>query len=211
MTQHGGAVMSAVMTGRRVRLAVVLLAVVLALTGFQSGAHARKGGKSSGGGGCSSSDQGNSDYGSGSSGGGSGSGGTSGGGYRNNGVDDDDTSGGSGGGEPTEPAPTASAGEDAVVTVVDCVESARKRAKGKRKTGGGKDDTTATVRVTSRVAVDADFDVVVEFHDDRYNVVDSASGGVRLAPGETKTVELRMRAPRSVDRVALCEATVDRA
>ncbi|WP_146132590.1 hypothetical protein [Streptomyces solincola] len=210
MTQHGGAAMSAAMTGRRVRLTVVLLAVVLALTGFQSGAHARKGGSSSGGGGCSSSDKGNGDYGSGSSGGGSG--GTSGGTYRNNGVgDEDETGGGSGGGEPTEPAPTASAGEDAVVTVVDCVESARKRAKGKRKTGGGKDDTTATVRVTSRVAVDADFDVVVEFRDDRDAVVDSASQDVWVHAGETTTVELRMKAPRSVDRVALCEATVDRA
>ncbi|MEU6062006.1 hypothetical protein [Streptomyces sp. NPDC047097] len=192
MTQHGGAVM----VRRRLRFTVVLLAVVLALTGFQSGLDARKGGSGSGGGGgCSSSKKGN---------GGGGHGGD---------HSDDDHGSGSGGDTTTAPTPSASTGEDVEVTVEDCVEDAgpRKRtgAKGKRK--GGADDTSATVRVTSRAAAESRFAVRIEFLDAQGKVVDRARTSVTLDAGESRAVELRMGTPRAVDRVVRCAAAAERA
>ncbi|MEU6482621.1 hypothetical protein [Streptomyces sp. NPDC046887] len=193
MTQHGGAEM----VRRRLRFTVVLLAVVLALTGFQSGLGARKGGGGSGGGGgCSSSKKGN------------------GGGGHGSDYSDDDHGSGSGGDTTAAPTPSASTGEDVAVAVVDCVEDAgaRKRTgarKGKRKGGG--DDTTATVRVTSRAAVESRFAVRIEFLDDRGKVVDRARTSLTLDAGESRAVELRMGRPQAVDRVVRCAAAAERA
>ncbi|MGW7432102.1 hypothetical protein ACWGIN_21445 [Streptomyces sp. NPDC054861] len=180
------------MVRRRLRLAAVLTVVVLALTGFQTSAHAGKssgkgrggssssgGGSGDSGGGCSSSKKKNDDY---------------------------DGSGDSGGDTSTyEPTPTVTASASSTsaveVVVVDCVEPARKKRKGKP---ARKADTTATVRITSRETFTETFDVELGFVDAGGAEVDDADTRVTVEPGETKTFEVAMDTPKAVDKVRSC-------
>ncbi|MFG2329520.1 hypothetical protein ACGFMM_07835 [Streptomyces sp. NPDC048604] len=175
--------------GRRLRFTAVLVVVVLALTGFQSGKSSGGSGgksrsKSSSGGGCSSSKKKN--------------------------HDDDDyeyDGSGSGGSDayPTDSAPTptvTSSTAPAEVTVVDCVKFAQKKRKGRP---ARKADTTASVRITSRAAVTETFRVELEFLDAGGMERDDASKTVTLEPGQTLTVDVPMSSPSAVDQVRKCE------
>ncbi|MEU6984621.1 hypothetical protein ABZ946_14550 [Streptomyces sp. NPDC046324] len=172
---------------RGLRLAATLTVVVLALTGFQTGkgsggsgsGKSRSGG--SDGGGCSSSKKKNDDY-----------------DYEY----DDAGSGGSGGSTYTAtPTPTTSSTSDVDVVVVDCVEPARKKRKGRP---ARKADTTATLRITSRAAVTETYKVEIGFEGSGGADVDEAGKLVTVEPGETKTFDLAMESPRTVDRVRTC-------
>ncbi|MFB6843009.1 hypothetical protein [Streptomyces sp. NPDC056361] len=187
------------MVRTRLKLAATLAVVVLALTGFHtgkgghgsSGGHGGSGksGKSrshsdsddDSGGGCSSDEKSNDDYsGSGSS------------------------SGSSGSGEYTyDPTPSASPTSDAIVEVVDCVDPAQKKRKGKP---ARKADTTATVKITSDDWTEKTFRVVVYFEDANRKEVDRAE--TTVTTGRTKTFEVAMAHPGTVGRVKKCFATV---
>ncbi|WP_329121204.1 hypothetical protein [Streptomyces sp. NBC_01465] len=160
---------------RRVRFGAVLVAVVLALTGFSSKKH----GHSSGGGGCSSSKSRTThhDY-----------------------DDDDDYSSSSstGGGSYTDtptPTPTATASEEPVATVVTCVQ----KAKGKRRAV-----TTATVKVVAeggyeyrvRLVFRSGTGTVVDSGTGTLHVGYSEDSG---------TLKLPMDSPAKVSRVVRCE------
>ncbi|MFD0144429.1 MULTISPECIES: hypothetical protein [unclassified Streptomyces] len=179
--------------GRRLRFSAVLVVVVLALTGFQTGkSSGGSGGKSRGGssgGGCSSSKKKNNDH----------------------DYDDDlsggDSGGSSGGSEPyptgSAPSPTVTASSvPAEVTVVDCVKFAQKKRKGRP---ARKADTTASVRITSRATVTETFRVELEFQDAGGMRRDEASEDVIVGPGETKVFDVAMESPSAVDRVRTCE------
>lgn len=170
---------------RGIRLTATLTMVVLALTGFQTTSYGKgKGGKSrsssSKGGGCSSSKKKNDDY---------------------------DSSGydGSGGGDhttaPASPSATSSPTSTVEVVVVDCVKPAQKKRKGKP---ARKADTTATLRITSREVFTETFEVKVDFEGSGGVDVDGARKLVTVEPGETKTFEIAMESPRTVDRVRTC-------
>lgn len=182
------------MVRTRLKLAATLAVVVLALTGFHTGkgghGSSSGGGKSGksrshsdddSGGGCSSDEKSNDDYsGSGSS------------------------SGSSGSGEYTyDPAPSASPTTDAIVEVVDCVDPAQKKRKGKP---ARKADTTATVRITSDDWTEKTFRVVVYFESADRKEVDRAE--TTVTTGRTKTFEVAMAHPGTVGRVKKCFATV---
>ncbi|WP_370413328.1 hypothetical protein [Streptomyces fradiae] len=179
----------------RLKLAATLTVVVLALTGFQTstgGSHGggkSKSGKSrsssGGGGGCSSSKKSNHDY------------------------DDDDDDAGSGGGSGSNgstytPDPTVSSSPTADVEafVVDCVEPARKKSKGRP---ARKADTTATVKVVSHTSYARTFKVVVEFEGTAGTAVDRAETVVSVDGNAAKTVDVAMRNPKSVGQVKRCE------
>ncbi|MFF9914319.1 hypothetical protein [Streptomyces sp. NPDC013457] len=178
--------------GRRLRFSAVLVVVVLALTGFQTGkSSGGSGGKSRGsssGGGCSSSKKKNNDY----------------------DYDHDLSSGdssGSGGSDayPTDSAPSPTVTSSAVpaeVTVVDCVKFAQKKRKGRP---ARKADTTASVRITSRASVTETFRVELEFQDAGGMKRDEASEDVTVGPGESKVFDIAMESPSAVDRVRTCE------
>ncbi|WP_406861509.1 hypothetical protein ABZO31_14035 [Streptomyces sp. HUAS MG47] len=177
--------------GRRLRFAAVLVVVVLALTGFQSGKSSggsggKSRGKSSSGGGCSSSEKKNHDYDD----------------Y------DDDLGSDSGSGSdayPTDsgPAPTVtSSSAPATVTVVDCVKPSQKKRKGRP---ARKADTTASVRITSRATVTETFRVELEFRDAGGMERDEAAETVLLEPGQTLTFDVPMSSPSSVNQVRKCE------
>ncbi|MEU9997847.1 hypothetical protein [Streptomyces sp. NPDC050848] len=174
--------------GRGLRLAATLTVVVLALTGFQTSSSGGKGGsggsksKSSGkGGGCSSSKKKNNDY------------------------DADDLGGSSGGSDyttaPATPSVTSSPTSTVDVVVVDCVKPAQKKRKGKP---ARKADTTATLKITSRETFTETFKVEVDFEGSGGVDVDGAEKLVTVEPGETKTFELAMESPKTVDRVKTC-------
>jgi hypothetical protein len=173
----------------------VLVVVVLALTGFQSGkSSGGSGGKSRGkssssGGGCSSSKKKNHDY-------------------DDDYEDDLGSDSGSGSGSdtyPTDSAPTptvTSPSAPATVTVVDCVKPSQKKRKGRP---ARKADTTARVRITSRATVTETFRVELEFQDAGGMERDDASRSVTLEPGQTLTFDLPMDKPSSVEQVRKCE------
>ncbi|GHB05078.1 hypothetical protein ACIQRS_19610 [Streptomyces termitum] len=173
------------MVRTRLKMAATLTVVVLALTGFQtstggSGSGSGKSGKSKskgGGGGCSSSKKSNHDY-------------------------DDDSSGdfgGSGSGSSTTPTPSPSA--EVEVVVVDCVKPAQKKAKGRPARSA---DTTATLRITSHAAARTVYRIKLEFKNAAGSAVDTVDAGVTVEPNETKTFEVAMKAPKTVDRVRNC-------
>ncbi|MFJ5103111.1 hypothetical protein [Streptomyces sp. NPDC088554] len=180
------------MIRRRLKFTVVLLAVVLALTGFQSskgksGGSRGKGSSSSGsgssGGGCSNSKKNNGAY--------SGAGAVS--------HHDDDSgsdSGSTGGGSTYTTAPTSTT-DGVEARVITCV----RKAKGKRKAV-----TYATVRVEADQGPMGVYEVDVTFRDAAGRVVDSAEQDVALAGGETRTLQIPMDTPRKVTRVRDCEA-----
>jgi hypothetical protein len=173
---------------RGIRLAATLTVVALALTGFQTSSSGGKGGsgksrsKSSGsGGGCSSSKKKNDDY-----------------------AYDDDAGSGGGGSEYTaQPTVTAtpSPTSDFAVVVVDCVKPAQKKRKGKP---ARKADTTATLEITSRAAVEETVKVTLQFRA-QAAVVDTVDKVVTVQPGQTRTFDIAMAKPRTVDQVKACE------
>ncbi|MHA4776908.1 hypothetical protein L1085_020755 [Streptomyces sp. MSC1_001] len=186
------------MVRTRLKLAATLAVVVLALTGFHSGHGSGSGGGGGGGGksksgksrsdddsggGCSNDDKGNGDYsGSGDSGG----------------------SGRSAADEYTyDPTPTSTPTADVHVSVVDCVEPAQKKRKGKRAV---KADTTATVRITSDAWEEKTFRVVVRFEGAGHRAVDQAETTVTVERRGTKTFEVAMPHPEAVGRVEECVA-----
>ncbi|MFD9055178.1 MULTISPECIES: hypothetical protein [Streptomyces] len=177
--------------GRHLRFGAVLIVVVLALTGFSTGSSSGKSGSksksrssSSSGGGCSSSKKSNdTSHGSGYRGG-----------YRD--THQDDTSSSSSGG-----SSSSTTTDQVTVTVVDCAGPGRtKRAKA---------DTTAALRVTSHsTAGDLSVSLALHFENAAGSTLDSPTTKLRVAPGETRTVTVRMTNPRKAAQVRDCE--VDR-
>ncbi|WP_406093817.1 hypothetical protein [Streptomyces sp. NBC_01013] len=178
------------MVRQHVKLTVVLVAVVLALTGFSSGS---KGGKSrsgksksssSSGGGCSNSKKSN-------------------GTYHDTDYDDDDdysSSSGSSGSTYGTPTPTATATDAPQAYVFRCAAP----RKGKRKAV-----TTSTVRLTANEIGTHTYEVDVTFLDSAGNTVDTGEATVEADGGETKTVSVRMANPRKVSRVKKCAVTAE--
>ncbi|MGW4185851.1 hypothetical protein ACWEK2_27160 [Streptomyces albidoflavus] len=175
---------------RHLRFSAVLIVVVLALTGFSTGSSSGKSGSksksrssSSSGGGCSSSKKDNdTSRGSGYRGG-----------YRD--THQDDTSSSTGG------SSSSTTTDQVTVTVVDCAGPGRtKRAKA---------DSTAALRVTSNATAD-DLSVRLALHFENAvgSTLDSPTTELRLAPGESRTVTVRMTNPRKAAQVRDCE--VDR-
>ncbi|MFG3315424.1 hypothetical protein ACGF0C_26020 [Streptomyces albidoflavus] len=175
---------------RHLRFSAVLIVVVLALTGFSTGSSSGKSGSksksrssSSSGGGCSSSKKDNdTSRGSGYRGG-----------YRD--THQDDTSSSTGGSSSTTTT------DQVTVTVVDCAGPGRtKRAKA---------DSTAALRVTSNAtADDLSVRLALHFENAAGSTLDSPTTELRLAPGESRTVTVRMTNPRKAAQVRDCE--VDR-
>ncbi|MFF5976837.1 hypothetical protein ACFY7C_35575 [Streptomyces sp. NPDC012769] len=174
------------MVRTRLKLAATLTVVVLALTGFQTSSGGKGGGsksgksKSSRGGGCSSSEKKNDDY-----------------DYEGAGT----ASGGSGNGSTYTPSPTSSPTSDVEVFVVDCVEPAQKKRKGKP---ARKADTTATLKLTSRSAYPKTYKVVLEFKGTGGSAVDRAETVVSVDGNASKTFDVRMRKPKAVGQVKDC-------
>ncbi|QIQ04276.1 hypothetical protein [Streptomyces liangshanensis] len=171
------------MIRRRLKFAAVLVAVVLALTGFSSGHGKSRGssgssgsGGSSGdsGGGCSNSKKSNGSY-----------GGT---------HSDSDTD------YSYDNTPTAKAtsGNDVVAEVITCV----RRAAGKRKAV-----TYATVRVQAPTGTTATYEVDVDFRGASGAVLDNADTEVTLDSGESTTVRIPMETPSTLRNVTGCKAT----
>ncbi|WP_330240174.1 hypothetical protein [Streptomyces sp. NBC_00525] len=170
------------MRRQHVKLTVVLVAVVLALTGFSSGSHGGKGksksrsSHSGGGGGCSNSKKSNGTY----------------------HDTDSDTDYGSSGSTYADPTPTAT--DAPKVYVFRCAQP----AKGKRKAY-----TASTVRLTAVTAGTHTYEVDVSFLDAMGNLVDTGEATVEADGGETKTVSVRMDSPRTVARVKKCKVTAE--
>ncbi|MBV7650328.1 hypothetical protein [Streptomyces albidoflavus] len=175
---------------RHLRFSAVLIVVVLALTGFSTGSSSGKSGSksksrssSSSGGGCSSSKKDNdTSRGSGYRGG-----------YRD--THQGDTSSSTGG------SSSSTTTDQVTVTVVDCAGPGRtKRAKA---------DSTAALRVTSNAtADDLSVRLALHFENAAGSTLDSPTTELRLAPGESRTVTVRMTNPRKAAQVRDCE--VDR-
>ncbi|MFD3536272.1 hypothetical protein [Streptomyces sp. NPDC058664] len=172
------------MVRTRLKLAATLTVVVLALTGFHTG-HG-----SSGGGGKSKSGKSRSDD-------------DSGGGCSSDEKSNDDYSGsGDAGGETAyAPTPTAASTAEVVTAVVDCVDPAQKKRKGKP---ARKADVTATVKVRSTAATEKTFRIVVVFKGASGGAVDHVTTEVTVEPGGTETVEVEMVHPENVDQVKEC-------
>ncbi|WP_406421406.1 hypothetical protein OH809_18325 [Streptomyces sp. NBC_00873] len=176
------------MMRQHLKLSAVLVAVVLALTGFSTSSHAGKSrgskshGSSSSGGGCSNSKKSN-------------------GSYHHNDYDDDDyddSSSSSSGGSTYETAtPGATATDTPQVTVVRCAHP----SKGKRRAV-----TASTVRLTA-VAYDTHmYDIDVTFLDAAGNTVDTGEASVEVDGGASRTISVRMDTPGKVSRVKKCRA-----
>ncbi|MEV0575503.1 MULTISPECIES: hypothetical protein [unclassified Streptomyces] len=181
------------MVRQHVKLTVVLVAVVLALTGFSSSSHGGKGGKSrsgksksssSSGGGCSNSKKSN-------------------GTYHDTDYDDDDdysSSSSSSGSTYGTPTPTATATDAPQAYVFRCAAP----RKGKRKAV-----TTSTVRLTANAVGSHTYEVDVKFLDAVGNTVDTGEATVQADGGDTKTVSVRMASPGKVSRVKKCAVTAE--
>ncbi|WP_405854475.1 hypothetical protein OG361_17100 [Streptomyces sp. NBC_00090] len=180
------------MVRTRLKMAATLTVVVLALTGFQTGhgssssgggsGKSRSGDGDSDGGGCSSSKKSNDDY--------DGSGGSSGG------------SGGSGEEYTYDPTPTSTPTAVIRAQVVDCVEPAQAKRKGRP---ARKADTTATVKIVSEAYAAKTVRVVVRFLGTDRTEVDRAETVIEVGYRETKTFELAMESPKAVGQVKDCE------
>ncbi|MEU9202203.1 hypothetical protein [Streptomyces sp. NPDC048332] len=178
------------MVRQHVKLTVVLVAVVLALTGFSSSSSGGKGGSksrsgksksSSSGGGCSSSKKSNGTYHD-----------------TDSDYDDDDYGSSSGSSVSTNVTPTAT---DAPQAYVFRCAAPRK---GKRKAV-----TTSTVRLTANAAGSHSYEVDVTFLDAVGNTVDTGEATLSADGGETKTVSVRMDHPGKVSRVKKCSVTAE--
>ncbi|MFI6896458.1 hypothetical protein ACIBM4_20340 [Streptomyces sp. NPDC050256] len=180
------------MVRQHVKLTVVLVAVVLALTGFSSSSSGGKGGSksrsgksksSSSGGGCSSSKKSNGTYHD-----------------TDSDYDDDDYSSSSGSSGSTSVTPTATATDAPQAYVFRCATP----RKGKRKAV-----TTSTVRLTANAVGSHSYEVDVTFLDAAGNTVDTGEATVSADGGETKTVSVRMASPSKVSRVKKCSVTAE--
>lgn len=184
------------MVRQHVKLTVVLVAVVLALTGFSNSSHGGKGGKSRSGKSKSSSS-------SSSSGGGCSNSKKSNGTYHDTDSDYDDdygSSSGSSGSTYGTPTPTATATDAPQAYVFRCATP----RKGKRKAV-----TTSTVRLTANAVGSHSYEVDVTFLDAVGNTVDTGEATVSADGGETKTVSVRMARPGKVSRVKKCAVTAE--
>ncbi|MET7645943.1 hypothetical protein ABZS83_20385 [Streptomyces sp. NPDC005426] len=185
------------MVRQHVKLTVVLVAVVLALTGFSSGSKGSgKGGKSRSGKSKSSSS---------SSGGGCSNSKKSNGTYHDTDSDtyQDDSYGSSGstsGSTYGTPTPTATASDAPRAYVFRCAQP----RKGKRKAV-----TTSTVRLTADALGTHTYEIDVTFLDAGGRTVDTGEATVEADDGETKTVSVRMRNPGKVSRVKKCAVTAE--
>lgn len=176
------------MMRQHMKLTVVLVAVVLALTGFTSSSHGHgsKSRKSSGssGGGCSNSKKSN-------------------GTYHDTDYDDDDysssTSSSSGSTYGTA-TPSATATDAPRAYVFRCAQP----RKGKRKAV-----TASTVRLTAAASGSHTYEVDVTFLDAAGNTVDTGEASVDADGGETKTLSVRMDSPSRVSRVKKCSVTAE--
>ncbi|MFF8600775.1 hypothetical protein ACF065_16160 [Streptomyces sp. NPDC015232] len=172
------------MVRTRLKLAATLTVVVLALTGFQTSTGGKSGkskSHSSSGGGCSSSKKKNDDY------------------------DYDGGSGGSGSNDSTytsEPTVTSSPTSDVEAWIVDCVEPAQSKRKGRP---ARKADTTASLKVVSHTSYPRTFRVVVEFEGVAGTDVDRAEVVVSVDGNAAKTVDVAMRNPKKVGQTKRCE------
>ncbi|MFJ2090087.1 hypothetical protein ACIOEW_12560 [Streptomyces sp. NPDC087901] len=178
------------MMRQHMKLTVVLVAVVLALTGFSTSSHggksgkSRKSGGSSSGGGCSNSKKSN-------------------GTYHDTDYDDDDdysSSSSSSGSTYGTPTPTATATDAPQAYVFRCATP----RKGKRKAV-----TSSTVRLTANALGSHTYEVDVTFLDAVGNTVDTGEATVEADSGETKTVSVRMVHPGKVSRVKKCSVTAE--
>ncbi|MGW7366692.1 hypothetical protein ACWGI8_25455 [Streptomyces sp. NPDC054841] len=188
------------------KFAAVLVAVVLALTGFSTSSSSGKGGGKSkgsrsssggGGGGCSSSKKSN-------------------GGYHDYDSDSDydsgsgsDSSSGADSSATAEPTPEASTTDGVEVVIVECVAEQQRRRKSRTgaKATSKNDKPAATLRLTSRDSsahtVDVDVDFVTQ--SGLYGkLLDSGTVEVTLKAGESRTVEVPMRTPKEASRVGEC-------
>lgn len=189
------------MVRQHVKLTVVLVAVVLALTGFSTSSSGGKGGSksrsgkskssssSSGGGGCSSSKKSNGTYHD-----------TDSDSDSDYDYDDDDYSSSSGSSGSTSVTPTATATDAPQAYVFRCATP----RKGKRKAV-----TTSTVRLTANAVGSHSYEVDVTFLDAAGNTVDTGEATVSADGGETKTVSVRMASPSKVSRVKKCSVTAE--
>ncbi|MYW07529.1 hypothetical protein GT034_04090 [Streptomyces sp. SID2563] len=173
------------MKRQHVKLTVVLVAVVLALTGFSTGSHGSKSrsGKSrsshSSGGGCSNSKKSNGTYHD-----------------TDSGTRYNRTSGGTSGTTRTSPTPTATAAPKAYV--FRCATPAK---------GAAKAVTTSTVRLTATASGSRAYDVDVTFLDASGIAIDTGRATAQASRGETKTVSVPMDHPDKVAQVAKCTVT----
>ncbi|MFF7778674.1 hypothetical protein ACFZCG_30175 [Streptomyces tanashiensis] len=176
------------MVRTRLKLAATLTVVVLALTGFHTG----KGGHGSSGGGSGKSKSGKSRSHSDSDDDGSG------GGCSSDEKSNDDYGGSGGSTASASPSPTSAKVE---VEVVDCVEPAQRKRKGRP---ARKADTTSTLRITSHDALEGTYEVTLEFKGATGSAVDSVATVVTVGAYEDKTFEVAMETPKAVDRVKSC-------
>ncbi|WP_328901666.1 MULTISPECIES: hypothetical protein [unclassified Streptomyces] len=176
------------MKRQHVKLTVVLVAVVLALTGFSTGSHGSKSrsGKSrsshsSSGGGCSNSKKSNGTYHD-----------------TDSGTRYNRTSGGTSGTTRTSPTPTATAAPKAYV--FRCATPAK---------GAVKAVTTSTVRLTATASGSHTYNVDVTFLDASGIAIDTGRATAKASRGETKTVSVRMDHPDKVTQVTKCTVTAE--
>ncbi|MGW3654233.1 hypothetical protein ACWD6R_00265 [Streptomyces sp. NPDC005151] len=181
------------MMRQHLKLSAVLVAVVLALTGFSTSTHGKsRGGKSRGG----------KSHGSSSSGGGCSNSKKSNGSYHHYDDDDyDDSSSSSSGGSTYETeTPGATATDAPQVTVIRCAQP----RKGKRRAV-----TSSTVRVSSSELGTHMYKVDVTFLDALGNTVDTGEANVELTGVDSATVFVRMDSPSKVSRVKKCRAEAE--
>ncbi|MFJ4853669.1 hypothetical protein [Streptomyces sp. NPDC088730] len=181
------------MMRQHMKLTVVLVAVVLALTGFSSSSHGhggKSGGKSrkssssgssgsSSGGGCSNSKKSNGTYHD-----------------TDSSYDDDDYSSSDSVYDTATPSATAT---DAPRAYVFRCAAPRK---GKRKAV-----TSSTVRLTANAAGSHTYEIDVSFLDARGTTIDTGEATVDADGGDMKTVSVRMDSPGKVSRVKKCSVT----
>ncbi|MFJ4912445.1 MULTISPECIES: hypothetical protein [unclassified Streptomyces] len=185
------------MMRQHMKLTVVLVAVVLALTGFSSSSHGhggKSGGKSrkssssgssgsSSGGGCSNSKKSNGTYHD-----------------TDSSYDDDDYSSGSSSSDSVYDTATPSA------TATDAPRAYVFRCAAPRK-GKRKAVTSSTVRLTANAAGSHTYEVDVSFLDARGTTIDTGEATVDADGGDMKTVSVRMDSPGKVSRVKKCSVT----
>ncbi|MGW1769768.1 hypothetical protein ACWCQL_37700 [Streptomyces sp. NPDC002073] len=198
--------------GRNVRLAAVLVAVVLALTGFSSGG-SKGGGSKSGSGKSRSSSSGGHDS-SGSGGGGCSSSKKKNGTHSDSDWDDDNgaqTVAGTGGSAGTATATATAAASDLVtVEIVDCAGPADRRSKAtgkkRKRTSSGSPETNSTLKVTSTSSVRHTFTIEVDFMGtDAKAEIDDNTGRITLDPYETREIRVPMTAVKRAKDVKRCE------
>ncbi|MEV8453735.1 hypothetical protein AB0467_12925 [Streptomyces sp. NPDC052095] len=180
---------------RHVKLSAVLIAVVLALTGFSTSGHGRGGsgkskshGSSSSGGGCSNSKKSNN-------------------GYRSGYDDDDDYGSSSGSSDNTDyatetPSPTTTG--EPLVSVVRCAGPGK--STGRRK---GKAVTFSTVSLTTATTGSHSYEIEVDFLDAQGRTVDTGTAYQDAAGGDVVQIDVRMDHPGKAAQVRKCRADAE--